>query len=119
MENTDELVLTTDEIEQRVSRIAEVLIEQYNNERSKKVLLFMFHAFRDVQRDRQHYLNQDPQLRDSRNAAWAQGYLTCAAQLISHYLERRFKIVGCTLPECQRVVELDRLVKVFQDSPQP
>jgi hypothetical protein len=117
MEET--LVLTTEEIEGRIDRIAEVLIEQHTNERSKKVLLFMFSSFRDVLRDRQHYLGQDPQLADSRNAAWAQGYLTCAAQLISHYLERRFKIAGCTPLECQRVVELDRLAKVFQDSPQP
>lgn len=100
---------------ERMDKIAELLLEQAHNPRSRGVLLKLFQSFQSVESERERYRTQIGEYGQA-TIRWADGYLEATYRAIHDYLEARFKLSGVSQHECQQICGRDQLHKLFHSS---
>lgn len=109
---------STDEIQKRIDKIAELLAVQHTKDRSKRMLISLFENFAKVKKERALYVSHA--YSSARNTlAWADGYLVATAEAINLYLEKRFSVGAVTLDEIDMIVDLETLKDLFTHGTNP
>lgn len=102
------------EAKERMDKIADLLIEQSENKRSRGVLLKLFQAYHSVKSERERYHNQIGDYA-TKTISWADGYLNATFTAIDSYLQARFKVFGVTPYECEVISARPSLAKLFHE----
>jgi hypothetical protein len=102
------------EAKERMDKIADLLVEQSENKRSRGVLLKLFQAYHSVKSERDRYHQQIGEY-GIKTVSWAEGYLTATITAIDSYLQARFKIFGITPYECELICARSSLAKLFHE----
>ena len=102
------------EAKERMDQVADLLILQSENKRSRGVLLKLFQSYHTVKGERDRYHQQIGEY-GIKTVSWADGYLVATVTAIDNYLQARFKLFGITPFEIESICNRSSLAKLFHE----